>query len=230
MPHTPRPSPARTAAPSPLSRRSLLTASGSAAAATLGSLGWSTQAVAAPAVARCTFDGLQPVVLTVSGPGIEPNRGALNPSRDILLARHGLQFDAAWACGRDAINSLEQATLHTHIEYDEQPHSLRGPLLETVLQAAGLDLADALRRDSWVHLQALDGYRVQMPLRQALRWRYLLATHMDGQALAMGGLGPLWAMYDPTPLAQENPPVAQPLSQAVLGLYYIAVSPQKPQA
>lgn len=183
------------------------------------------------AAARCTFDGLQPVLLTISGLGIQPNRSALDPKRDIMLAAQGYQFDAAWACGRDAINSLAQSTLSSRIEYDEQTHGLRGPLLETVLQAAGLDIAKALAEHHWITLQGIDGYRVQMPLAQALRWRYLLTTQMDEQALPLGGLGPLWAMYDPQPLNElADLPEKKRFAQAVWGLYYIQISGDQPKA
>ena len=180
---------------------------------------------------RCTFDGLQPVLLTISGPGVQPNRTGLDPKRDIMLAAQGHQFDAAWVCGRDAINSLPQTSMNSAIEYDDQRHELRGPLLETVLQASGLDISKALAENHWITLQAIDGYRVQMPLTQALRWRYLLATQMDGQALPLGGLGPLWAMFDPQTLSKSDASSdKKPFTQAAWGLYYIRISAEQPKA
>ena len=157
-----------------ISRRTLLASTGAASLAPL--------AQAAPVATRtCFFNGLQPVVLTVSGQGIEPNRGGLDAARDRMLVQQGNQFDAAWSCSLDAIASLQERRMRIRIEYDDAMHELSGPLLETVLQAAGLDIAKAMRGGHWITMQAVDGYRVQMPLAQAMRWGFVVATQMDGQ-------------------------------------------------
>lgn len=114
-----------------------------------------------------------------------------------MLIMHGYLFDAAWSCGMDALNSLEQQTLRTTLEYDEAEHSLQGPLLEQVLQAAGVDVGQAMAQGLQLTLQGIDGYRSQIPLAQAVRWRMLIATQADGVPLAMGGVGPLWAILLP---------------------------------
>ncbi len=31
---------------------------------------------------------------------------------------------------------------------------------------------------------------------EAIKRRFILATHLDGRPMALGGLGPLWAVYD----------------------------------
>jgi len=111
----------------------------------------------------CVLDGLQPAVLTISGPGVQANRGKPQAVADRMLIIHGYLFDAAWSCGMDALNSLEQQTLRTTLEYDEAEHSLQGPLLEQVLQAAGVDVGQAMARGLQLTLQGIDGYRSQMP-------------------------------------------------------------------
>ena len=216
-----------------LSRRGLLSHS-SAACAALGAMALPlvTPAQAARSASRiCVLDGLQPVVLTISGPGVQFNRGKPQAVADRMLQLHGYQFDSAWSCGLDALNSLEQHRLKTTLEYDEAEHSLQGPLLENVLQASGVDIAKAMAQGHWLTLQGIDGYRSHLPLAQAVRWRMLLATQMDGQALAMGGVGPLWASFAPQHIEElSHQPLNQRFTAAVWGLYYLRISTQQPQA
>lgn len=206
-----------------ISRRALFAATG---AATLAPL-----AQATPVATRtCFFNGLQPVVLTVSGQGIEPNRGGLDAARDRMLVQHGNRFDAAWSCSLDAIASLQEHRMRIRIEYDEAMHELGGPRLETVLQAACIDIARAMRDGHWITMQAIDGYRVQMPLVHAMRWGFLVATQMDGQPLFTGGLGPLWGIYDAQAIAElADTPFKSRFAKAAWGLYYIHISERQPQ-
>lgn len=218
-----------------LSRRGLLSRSGAACAA-LGSLALSSAASAAKpaqtarsASQTCVLNGLQPVVLTIAGIGVQANRGKPQAVADRMLTVHGYQFDAAGSCGLDAINSLQQHSLKTVAEYDEAEHSLRGPLLENILQAAGVDMAQAIAQGHWLTLQGIDGYRTQMPVAQAVRWRIMLATQMDGQPLAMDGVGPLWTMFAPEQIAELTQlPIKERFQAAVWGLYFIQVSAQRP--
>ncbi|WP_280187947.1 molybdopterin-dependent oxidoreductase [Delftia sp. PS-11] len=168
-------------------------------------------------------------VLTISGPGVRGNRGAMVPERDLLLKNHGVAFDSAWAASATALERLQAVDITPRIEYDGQPHRLRGPLLASVLQAAGVDTAAAAAQGQWLSLQAIDGYRAQMPLSQALRWRMLLALWMDGQRLALGGLGPQWAMYDADRIAElADRPLKERFAQAPWGLYHVGLHARQP--
>jgi hypothetical protein len=109
---------------SPLSRRSLLAASAATGLALCES------ALAAPAAPGKSTEA---TVLTISGPGVRGNRGPLDPVGDLLLKNHGLAFDTAWTTGAGALEHLPTVEITPHIEYDGQPHRLRGPLLSTVL-------------------------------------------------------------------------------------------------
>ena len=127
-----------------LSRRGLLSRSGAACAA-LGTLALAPSAQAARSASQaCVLNGLQPVMLTISGPGVQPNRGKPQAVADRMLQVHSYQFESAWSCGLDARNSLEQHALKATLEYDEAEHSLQGPLLENVLQASGVDIGKAM--------------------------------------------------------------------------------------
>ena len=212
-----------------LSRRGLLSRSGAACAA-LGTLALAPSAQAARSASQaCVLNGLQPVMLTISGPGVQPNRGKPQAVADRMLQVHSYQFESAWSCGLDALNSLEQHALKATLEYDEAEHSLQGPLLENVLQASGVDIAQAMAQGHWLTLQGIDGYRSQLPLAQAVRWRMLLATQLDGTPLSIGGLGPLWASFAPQHIDElKQLPLKQRFTAAVWGLYYIQISAQQP--
>ena len=94
------------------------------------------------------------------------------------------------------------------------------------LQAAGIDIASAIAQGMQLTLQGIDGYRTQMPLTQAVRWRILLATQLDGLPLSVGGVGPLWAIFAPQNIPELSQlPIKQRFPAAVWGLYYIQVSP-----
>ena len=58
-------------------------------------------------------------------------------------------------------------------------------------------------------LRAVDGYAAQVSAADAKKYGFIVATHLDGKPMALGGLGPLWAVYD----ADRFPDmVAKPLS------------------
>ncbi|MDR0225707.1 MAG: molybdopterin-dependent oxidoreductase [Burkholderiaceae bacterium] len=215
-----------TASQGPLSRRHLLAAS----AAT--GLAWGNgqaAAAAGPATTAPAAPPMQATVLTLSGPGVRGNRGALNPARDLLLSHHGLAFETARTFSAPDLERLPAADIRPRIEYDGQPHRLRGPLLATVLREAGVDADAAAAHGQWVALQALDGYRARMPLAQALQWRMLLATHMDDQRLSLGDLGPQWAMYDADRIAElGDRPLKERFAQAPWGLYHIGLHTGQP--
>lgn len=208
-----------------VSRRTLLMQSGAAGAA-LGAMALPGTAAATRKASRpCVLDGLQPVMLTISGPGVQANRGKPQAVADRMLQMHGYQFESAWSCGMDALNSLEQHSVKTQLEYDEAEHSLQGPLLEHVLQACGIDMGQAMAQGLQLTLQGIDGYRTQMPLAQAVRWRMLIATQLDGVPLAVGGVGPLWAIFAPQHIEElRNLPLKQRYPAAVWGLYYLQLA------
>ena len=74
-----------------------------------------------------------------------------------------------------------------------------------------------------------------MLLQQAhlhCRWRlawlwqhgYIVATHLDGKAMSLGGLGPLWAVYEPDAFPDMMArPVDQRFANCPWALYFIDV-------
>src|SRR5207237_4110806 len=106
------------------------------------------------------------------------------------------------------------------LEYDAKPHQLSGPSLASVIAAAGVPAAAPVA----LTLRALDGYVVGVSLADAQRYRMIVATAIDGIPLAIGGLGPLWAVYDADRLPDfKDKPLKQRFALSPSGLYFIEV-------
>jgi hypothetical protein len=162
-----------------------------------------------------------PVVLTLSGPGLKRfNRGPTDAALEQLFHKHQVVFDRGFEFDAAALQALPAVQIRPTVEYDGRPHLLSGPLLEQVLAAAGV-VADAPVQ---LLLRALDGYAVQVSLADARRWRMVLATKLDGRFLALGGLGPQWAVYDADRLEDfRDKPLKERFGLCPWGLYHVEV-------
>lgn len=152
-------------------------------------------AVAAPSLALAQHApkaARGPILLTVSGRIGAGNRGAFDPALDQMMGKQKIQFDKAHVFDFAALTALPAVTIKPTLEYDSKPHTLKGPLLADVMKAAGVKLTDK----TTLFLRAVDGYAAQVTAAEASKYRFIVATHLDGQPMALGGLGPLWAVYD----------------------------------
>ncbi|MEH6433491.1 molybdopterin-dependent oxidoreductase [Massilia sp. DD77] len=158
-------------------------------------LGAAALAGATPAFAASCKPGpgaRGPALLTITGDVKRSNRGALDPALDQMMHKQKLAFTQAYALDFAALAALPARTIRPTLEYDGKPHKLRGPLLEDVLAQADARPGDAAR----VLLRAVDGYAAVLEMRQLRAWKLIVATHLDGKPMPLGGLGPLWAVYD----------------------------------
>ena len=176
-------------------------------------------APAAPAPAR----GPQgPGLLNVSGAIGRSNRGPLDPALDQLMAKHGARFDQAWIFDAAMLARLPAVSIQPTLEYDAKVHKLTGPLLSSVVEAAGV----AAGAKVMLALRALDGYTVAVSLADAQRYRMVVATHLDGAPMGIGGLGPQWAVYDADRLPDfKDKPLKERFGLCPWGLYHIDVKP-----
>lgn len=133
-----------------------------------------------------------PTLLTVSGRIGAGNRGPLDPVLDQMMVKQKIRFDKAQAFDFGAITAMPAVTINPTLEYDSRPHILKGPLLLDVLKACGVKVTEKTQ----IFLRAVDGYAAQVSAAEADNYRFIVATHLDGQPMALGGLGPLWAVYD----------------------------------
>jgi hypothetical protein len=174
-------------------------------------------AIAAPAHAA-TASG--PTLLTVTGAIGAGNRGKLDPVRDQMMVKQKLSFDKAYGFDFAALAALPAITIKPTLEYDGKPHTLHGPLLLDVMKAAGAKLNDNTR----LVLRAIDGFAATVTVAQARTQRYIVATHLDGAPMALGGLGPLWAVYDADKVPEmAAKPVSDRFGLCPWGLYHISV-------
>ena len=134
-----------------------------------------------------------PALLTVSGLIGASNRTAFDPQFDQLMHKHQVRFDKAHAFDFAALTALPSASIEPTLEYDAQKHTLKGPLFSDVMKAAGVKWAANL---SFL-VRAIDGYGVAVSAAEVTKRRFIIATHLDGQPLALGGIGPLWSVFEP---------------------------------
>ena len=161
-----------------------------------------------------------PVLLTVTGAIGPGNRGPLDPALDQMMKKQGLAFNKAHVFDFVALTALPEIMIRPTLEYDAKPHALSGPLLVDVIKAAGAQITGHGR----LLLRAVDGYVVAISMADVQKYRFMVATQLDGHAMPLGGLGPLWAMYD----ADRFPEMAvRPLSERFTlcpwALYHIEV-------
>ena len=171
-------------------------------------------------LAQQTPKGLKgPALLTVTGAIKKANRGALDPALDQMMAKQKIQFDKAYAFDFTALAALPAISIKPTLEYDNKVHTLKGPLLTDVVRAAGAP-DDSAR----LLLRAVDGYSIVLSLADARKYRFIVATHLDGQTMPLGGLGPVWAVYDadryPDMMAKS---LAERFALCPWGLYHIEV-------
>lgn len=130
-------------------------------------------------------------LLTVSGEIDNTNREAFDPFFDGFLKFHDKTFDKAHSFDWKTLAALPQKTIKVNADTEDWPRPLtmEGPLLKDVLVAAGA------KGDS-ATLYALDGFGFEMDADKMAAHEWVLAMKVDGKPLGIGGLGPLWLVYD----------------------------------
>ncbi len=175
-------------------------------------------AVTLPARAAGATAG--PALLTITGAVGKTNRGKLDPVKDQMMHKQKVAFERAYAFDFAAIAALPAVTIKPTLEYDGKPHTLSGPLLLDVVKATGARLND----DSKLLLRAVDGYVAGVTVAQARAQRYIVATHVDGATMPLGGLGPLWAIYDADKVPEmAAKPLPERFGACPWALYHIEV-------
>jgi hypothetical protein len=184
----------------------------------LGSAALASAAAAVAAPAKAT--GAGPALLTISGAIGKPNRGALDPALDQMMHKQKISFGAAHAFDFSTLAAMPATTIRPTLEYDQRQHTLSGPLLTDVLVRAGVQVSG----QSKLLLRAVDGYVAVVTPAQARAWRFIVATHLDGKPMPLGGLGPLWAVFDADRVPETAArPLAERFGSCPWALYHIEV-------
>lgn len=161
-----------------------------------------------------------PALLTVTGTIGQGNRGALDPVLDQMMAKQQIKFDKAQAFDFTALSAMPAFTIKPTLEYDNHAHTLKGPLLMDVMKASGVKV----NSKTALFLRAVDGYAAQISAIDAARYRFIVATHLDGKPMPLGGLGPLWAVYDADRFADmASKPVTARFGSCPWAMYHIEV-------
>ncbi len=131
----------------------------------------------------------------------------------MLFGIYGETFDQAYTFTRSDLLALTQH--EATVEYPDWPRpvTVRGPLLQDVLQQAGAE-------GDTVMVQAVDGYSPEF-LRSDVNESFLLALEMEGEPLPHGGRGPLWLVFPPGSYDGQDDTTDAGLSWAV---FHIKVS------
>ena len=87
--------------------------------------------------------------------------------------------------------ALPQHSTATATPWTDGVVRFQGPLVADALKAAGVSLRAGMK----VQATALNGYAVDIPAQDFLRWPVLLAFSMDGKQLTRRDKGPLWIVY-----------------------------------
>lgn len=187
-----------------MKKRTFLTAATLAAGLPIAATG------AAPAPQR------GPTLLTLGGAVERVNRAPFDPALDRLMHKHQISFERAHTFDFAALTRLPARAIAPTLEQGQR-RRLRGPLLEDVLNAAGA-------RGDTLLLHALDGFAVSLTREWTRTRRLIVATHLDGAPIALGGLGPLWAMYQAEPAQSAAAPQEDPYALCPWALYHIGIS------
>jgi hypothetical protein len=165
--------------------------------------------------------GPSPVLLTISGAIKHSNRGALDPAFDQLLAKHQVKFSQAYGIDMPLLANMKTVTIHPTLEYDSHLHTFSGPLLTDVLTRVGASEAG----DTQIVMHAVDGYAVATTLDKVREYRFIVATQMDGKPLPLGGLGPLWAIFDADQIPElAAKPLKDRFELSPWGLYHMQIT------
>ena len=187
-------------------------------------LGAASGAAVLPGLARARTESkttVGPTLLTVSGMIGPGNRGALDPALDQLMSKQKVEFNTAHAFDFSALTALPAVTIRPTLEYDNKTHTLQGPLLSNVMKTCGVEITEK----TIYLLRAIDGYVAQISAADASKYRFIVATHLDGHPMGLGGLGPLWAVYDADRFPEmAAKPVNQRFAACPWATYHIEVS------
>ena len=86
------------------------------------------------------------------------------------------------------LEALPQHSFTTSTPWFKEPRRFTGPLLRDVLTAAGAK-GTALRA------VALNDYKVEIPVDDAMKFKVVMATRLDGQPMPLREKGPLFIIY-----------------------------------
>ncbi|QPH52706.1 hypothetical protein [Pontivivens ytuae] len=154
------------------------------------------------------------VILTVGGEIGQGNRGPSTADDLSVLGKMELVFEEGASFDMDMLAALPQAEIVTNMPgTEDQPATFSGPLLSDVMVAVGAEGRAA-------YPMALDGYSVEIPWEEMVEHGPILATHVDGTPLPIGGIGPTMTVY---PQIEDAALYEEFLAKQVWATFYLGV-------
>ena len=99
----------------------------------------------------------------------------------------------------DLLDALPQKSFVTASPWYKKPTKFTGPLLRDVLQALKAN-------GTSIKATALNDYKVNIPMQDALKYDVILARQVDGKVISVRERGPLFVIYpfDTDPQLRSN--------------------------
>lgn len=129
-----------------------------------------------------------PVLLTVTGAVGNANRGAFDPEEDKFFGYNEVEFSSAKGFDYNELSSLDMVKVNADFPKGANVYEYEGPLLADVLKAAGAE-------GEMVTMQALDGYAIEVPLKELVDAGAVVALKRDGTHLGIGDYGPTHIVF-----------------------------------
>jgi hypothetical protein len=127
-------------------------------------------------------------ILTLYGAIDRVDRGPVDPATEPLFARYGIAFETACVLNFGALDAPPQHIVRTDYPAGGTVHGFSGPLVRDVLAIGGVSGGTLI-------VTALDGYQREIPVTMMIEHDVIFAIRKDGDALPLGGLGPVMLVW-----------------------------------
>lgn len=166
-------------------------------------------------MARATLSQTGGPIVTVGGLVTAPNRPAHNADRDGFFKHHNLEFSSAHAFSASSLASLPLSQIKAMTKQIGRA-DFTGPALLDVMAAASVS-----SQATTLRLVALDGFAVDLPVKEARDGGWILATSANGAAFGIGDFAPVWLIraYE-----GEGAPPDEEEQKWVWSVFYIEAS------
>lgn len=167
----------------------------------------------APVSSQAEGEMKGPVLLTVTGAVMTPNRGAYDPDTDKFFGFNEVEFAKAAQFDFEALENLKTVKVRADFPKGGKVYEFEGPLLADVLSAAGAE-------GETITIQALDGYAVEIPAKEAIANGAVVALKRDGKHFGLGDFGPTQVVF---PRADRSDLADMPDDNWVWSIFHIKV-------
>lgn len=101
------------------------------------------------------------------------------------------------------LSLIGETTIHTKVITLAGEHDVTGVLVRDLIK--NMALAGKV-----IHATALDGYMIEIPIEDVMKYDVVLASKIDGKVLSIRDKGPFWMIYP----VSTNPELDDPVYEA----------------